>query len=474
MQFQGETMKKRPVVLSLIGVIILGVGIYYLNGAAPIGAGYSSKYLCSQTFLANRDPNWVFENDVIPTNPMFKLFKINVDREAQTVSSAGFGFLYPATAVYRKGFGCTLAIDTTRDELYKQAEGAREQTAPDLNKPWPEGELVVLSGLPEEVDQERLNRVVAEAFQEPFEQNLRNTQAIVIVYNNRIVAEKYHEDFSASTPMLGWSMSKSVTSALAGILEKDGRLHLDEKAPVAAWQTPDDPRRDITINHLLRMSSGLAFEEVYEPFTDVVHMLYDSKSMADFAAAKPLEGVPGEIWNYSSGTANIVAEIIKSKTGGTLVSFNNFARQQLFDRLSMHSAIIEADASGTFAGSSYMFATARDWARIGLLYLNDGIWGDDRIFREGWVSYSTTPAPKAPKGEYGAHIWLNRGEQENPIHRKYPKLPTDLFYFGGFNSQIVAVIPSRDVVIVRLGVTHDKKAWDVEQFMVDVLETIES
>lgn len=467
-------MKKIIMVSAVILLVILGVGIYYLDGAMPIGSGYSSKYVCSQTFLAGRDPVWVFENDVKPTNPLFKLFEISVDRTAQTVRSAGFGFWRPTTAVYREGFGCTVAIDSTREELHRQAEGALEQTQPDFEKAWPFGELVDFSNLPPEVDQVQLNKVVEEAFKEPFAQNLRNTQAVVIVYQNRIVTEKYEKQFDPSIPMLGWSMSKSVTNSLAGILVKAGKMSLDEKAPVESWQKTGDPRGEITIDQLLRMSDGLDFEELYEPFTDVVQMLYGSNSMAEFAASKPLAGPPDTIWNYSSGTANIVARIIRNKTGGTLVSFNDFARQQLFDRLSMHSAIIEPDASGSFVGSSYMFATARDWARIGLLYLNDGVWGNERIFNENWVHYSTTPTSKAPKGEYGAHIWLNRGEDGNPENRLYPKLPTDLYYFGGFNSQIVAVIPSRNVVIVRLGVTHDDKAWDVEQFMVDVLESIKS
>ena len=273
-------------------------------------------------------------------------------------------------------------------------------------------------------------------------------------------------------PMLGWSMSKSVTSALVGILVNAGKLNIEKPAPVAAWQHQDDPRNKITIDQLLRMSSGLEFEEVYGPFKDATYMLYDSKSMADYAAAKPLESEPDEKWNYSGGSANIIARIVKDAVGGTLVSFNNYARQKLFDRINMYSAIIEPDASGSFVGSSYMFATARDWARIGLLYKSDGVWGDDRILPEGWVKYSTTPTPKAPMGKYGAQIWLNAGEKGKPTNRKYPMLPVDLFYFGGFNDQIVAVIPSRDVVVVRLGVTHDDESWDVEVFILDVLNCI--
>jgi CubicO group peptidase (beta-lactamase class C family) len=293
------------------------------------------------------------------------------------------------------------------------------------------------------------------------------------VYQDKIVAEKYGKQFSPATPMLGWSMSKSVTNALVGILVKAGMLSIEDSALLEAWKDPQDARSKITLDQMLRMSSGLAFEEVYGPFKDATYMLYDNKSMADYAAAKPLETEPDGKWNYSSGSANIIARIVKDRVGGTLVAFNNFARQQLFDRLNMYSAIIEPDASGSFVGSSYMFATPRDWARIGLLYKNDGVRGEDRILPEGWVKYSTTPTPKAPMGEYGAQIWLNAGEKRNPTNRKFPLLPTDLYYFGGFNGQSVTVIPSRDVVAVRLGVTHKKTDWDVEQFIKNVLDSIE-
>jgi CubicO group peptidase (beta-lactamase class C family) len=400
------------------------------------------------------------------------MFSNIVDYKKKTVTSKGLGFWHPKTAVYRKGFGCTLAIDTSREELMKQTQGAIPQSSPDMEKLWPAGERVDLSSLPPEVDRERLNRVVDQAFTEPSETSQRNTQAVVIVYKDRIIAEEYEKQFSPLVPMPGWSMSKSVTNALVGLLVKEEKLNIKQTGLMELWQHQDDPRNKITLDQLLRMSSGLEFEEVYGPFKDVTYMLYDSKSMADFAAAKPLESNPGEKWNYSSGSANIIARIVKDAVGGTLVSFSNFARQNLFDRINMYSAVIEPDASGSFVGSSYMFATARDWARIGLLYKRDGLWGDDRVLPEGWVKYSTTPTPKAPMGEYGAQIWLNAGEKGNPTNRKYPLLPIDLFYFSGFNEQIVAVIPSRDIVVVRLGVTHDEESWNVEVFIRDVLDCI--
>ena len=465
-------MKKTLYGFCVVMLLLLGFAIYYLDGAMPIGSGYSAKYVCSQVFLAGRDPDRVFKNDVQPTNPLFLLFSNEVDHKLKTVTSKGLGFWHPKTAVFREGFGCTLAIDTSREELMQQAQGAIPQSSPDMEKPWPAGERVDLSSLPPEVDRKRLNKVIEEAFTEPSDTSQRNTQAVVIVYKDRIIAEKYEKQFSPFIPMLGWSMSKSVTSALVGVLVKKGKLDIEKTALMAQWQDQNDPRKKITLDQMLRMSSGLKFEEVYGPFKDATYMLYDSKSMADYAAVKPLESEPDGKWNYSSGSANIIARIVKDTVGGTLVSFNNFARQNLFDRINMYSAVIEPDASGSFVGSSYMFATARDWARIGLLYKSDGVWGDDRILPEGWVKYSTTPTPKAPMGEYGAQIWLNAGEKGNPTNRQYPLLPTDLFYFSGFNDQIVAVIPSRDVVVVRLGVTHDEESWDVEAFIRDVLNCI--
>ncbi len=466
-------MRKFLYGVCLVLLVLFGSAIYYLNGAMPIGSGYSAKYVCSQVFLADRDPDIVFENDVQPTNPLFLLFANEIDYDSKTVTSQGLGFWHSKTAVYRKGFGCTLAIDVDREELLKQAEGALPQSSPNMEKPWPEGEGVDLTDIPPEVNQRKLSAAIEEAFTEPSETSQRNTQAVVIVYQDKIVAEKYGKQFSPASPMLGWSMSKSVTSALVGILVKAGRLSIEDSALLDVWKDPQDARSKIALDQMLRMSSGLEFEEIYGPFKDATYMLYDNKSMADYAAAKPLETEPDGKWNYSSGSANIIARIVKDRVGGTLVAFNNFARRQLFDRLNMYSAIIEPDASGSFVGSSYMFATPRDWARMGLLYKNDGVRGEDRILPEGWVKYSTTPTPKAPMGEYGAQIWLNAGENGNPTNRKYPLLPTDLYYFGGFNGQSVTVIPSRDVVVVRLGVTHKKTDWNVEQFIKNVLDSIE-
>ncbi len=174
----------------------------------------------------------------------------------------------------------------------------------------------------------------------------------------------------------------------------------------------------------------------------------------------------------SGSHTNIINRIVRDQVGGTLAEVYNFSRQRLFNKLSMHSFLIEPDPSGSFVGSSYGFGTARDWARFGLFTKNDGVWDGERILPEGWMKYSTTPTPMAPKGEFGAQYWLNAGIKSDPTQNVFPSLPNDLYYMGGFNGQIVAVIPSRDVVVVRLGVTLDD-SFNREDFIKQVLECIE-
>jgi CubicO group peptidase (beta-lactamase class C family) len=455
----------------LVMVLALSGAIYFLNSALPIGTGYSAKYLCSHLFLAGQDPAQVFEMDVKPTHFLFKPVRFQVDYDAKAVTARAFGFWKPMTAAYREGCGCTLVVDTDLNTLYAQTNDISPIQVTRTDAPWPSGSRVETGILPVGVDKKLLDSVMAEAFTEPGPDTRRNTRAIVIVLGDRIIAEAYADGYDNNTPFLGWSMCKSVSSTLAGILVKDGTLDIYAPAPVPAWHAAEDPRNRITLDMMLRMSSGLAFEESYAPFADATDMLYASRSMAAFAAAKPLAAEPDTLWSYASGTTNILSKIIMDHTGGTLAGFYTFAMERLFLPLHMYSAVIEPDASGAFVGSSYMFATARDWARYGLFLKKDGVWNGNRLLPEGWMTYATTPAAAAPQGQYGAHFWLNAGDPDRPENRLFPSLPRDLYYCGGFNKQIVAVIPSKDLVVVRLGVTHDD-SWDHEWFIRQVLAAV--
>jgi CubicO group peptidase (beta-lactamase class C family) len=286
---------------------------------------------------------------------------------------------------------------------------------------------------------------------------------VVIVHKDRVVAERYAQGFSKETPLIGWSMTKSVVNGLVGILVKEGKISQRDAVPIAAWQGSGDPRRNITWDQLLRMNSGLQFDEDYRnPLADVTYMLLGVPDVAAYAAAKPIETEPGTRWSYSSGTTNIIAYAIRQVVGDS--NYLEFPRRALFDRLSMSGALIEMDAAGTFVGSSFMYATARDWARFGLLYLNDGVWSGERILPEGWVAYTQTPAPNAPEQQYGAHFWLQIPKEHRCGDSGHP-LPADAFHAIGHEGQFVTIIPSRELVLVRLGLTRYPCAWNHQAFV---------
>ncbi len=458
--------------LGIVVVLLLGYGIYYLWQNGPIGTGYTAKMLCSSVFVSMRDPEAVLSEDLVIARENFIDAEVDYEGKSVTAEIPGL-FKFKRRAVYREGLGCTLVIDTTEEQLRKQAMVDLTRLLPDQKDlPWPMGDLTPTTELPPQIDVQRLNYALGEAFSEPDPERLRRTRAVVVVYDGRIIAERYAPGFSQETALIGWSMTKSVTSALTGILVGQGKLSIEGRASVPEWSGPGDPRGAITLDQLLRMSSGLEFEEEYEskPHSDCNVMLFASHDAAAYAADKPLEAEPDSKWAYSSGTTNIISRIIRHAVGGTDADYFAFPRRELFDKIGMRSAIIEPDPSGTFLGSSNMYATARDWARFGLLYLNDGVWEGERILPEGWVDYTRTPTPQAPPDRpYGAQFWLNTGEKE----RWMPRLPADLYSARGYEGQFVTIIPSRKMVVVRLGFTVDHgENWDHKSFIANLLKAV--
>ena len=268
-------------------------------------------------------------------------------------------------------------------------------------------------------------------------------------------------------------MAKSVLAALVGVAVSDGRLTLHAPAPVPEWSAPDDPRHAITLDDLMRMSSGLTFDETYGAINDVSRMLFTVPDTGAFAARSPLEFPPGTHWSYSSGTANIVARLLRDSFHGDVAALILYADQRLFDPAGMTSAFFELDESGTPIGSSFAFMTARDWARFGELHRRDGMWDGRRILPEGWVRYVTTPTPDAPDGSYGALWWLNAGAPGKPSQRPWPLLPTDTYAARGHSGQWVVVVPSAKLVVVRLGLSFPDDGNDgTEQLVAGVLRAL--
>jgi CubicO group peptidase (beta-lactamase class C family) len=443
--------------------VLLALGLLWAKPPelTRVMANYAAKIVCSNTFVANRDPQEVLQNDVqAPGNPLLRLIRISVDRDQRTVRAGLLGFIGDGLAVARPGVGCAAVPDGDLARARAAAAAdpapvdaaplASASIAPPPNPPspaapgpqpaaplWPEGSAVLTDPAVERV-------LADEALAGP------GMRAVVVVHSGRIVAERYGAGFSAATPLLGWSMAKTVVAALIGIQVKDGRLTLDGSAgfPAAAH----DGRERIRIADLLAMTSGLRFNEAYGNVSDVTRMLYLEPDMAAFARRAPLEHPVGEVWSYSSGSTLILSRLFQDSAGPHAVAF---VRERLFEPLGITSATFETDESGTLVGSAYLYADARDWARFGLLLLQEGVWQGREILPPGYVAMMT--APVAPSGGQYAHGQLWRWGPDAVVAGQNPdtafNIPADAFWLEGHDGQSIAIIPSRALVLVRLGLT---------------------
>jgi CubicO group peptidase (beta-lactamase class C family) len=452
-------LRKAWLWLLAAGVVAGGAAISpSIYRTAVLGSGFLAQLLCSSTFVSQRDLQAVLTEDMRgPGYELLWFFHPVVERETKRVSASIYG-LGRRTAIFREGLGCTLVVGRAENEL--RAQAADIFPPPLASNPdalWPEGERVDLVALPQGVDRVALEAGLKAAFAEPDRAHPRRTRALVVVYGGRIVAERYAPGFDITMPLIGWSMTKMVINALVGMLVQDGRLTITQNALLPEWRRDSDPRREITLDQLLRMTSGLSFNEDYaDDSSDVIQMLFVQGDKARFAASKSLEYPPGAHWQYSSGTSNIIAQILRQCFAEER-DYLRFPRERLFEPLGMRSAVLEPDEAGTFVGSTFMYASARDWARLGLLFLRDGLWQGRRLLPEGWVAYSLTPTLGAPDARYGAHVWLKLPESPGLGE---PLTPEDAYYMLGYDQQVVAVVPSRDLVIVRLGLTRESGAWD--------------
>ena len=435
-----------------------GIALPHIYRTALLGSGYMAQTLCAGIFISGRDPQSLLDEDLRGKGyELLALFQPKIDREGFRVSASAFG-IGGQTAIFREGLGCTLldgrseaGLRAETEKLFSASEPVKDEAL------WPEGEKVETGPLPRGVDGQALERAIDNVFAEPDPARPRRTRALVVVQGGRIVAERYAEGFNAAMPLIGWSISKSAVNALAGIRIADGKLALTDTRLMPEWRGQGDPRGAITLDQLMRMTSGLAFDESYgDTASDVDQMLFVKGDKAGFAAGKPLAFPAGTHWAYSSGTTTIIAGVLR-QTFSDDGDYLRFPRTRLFGPLGMRSAVLEPDASGIFAASSFLYATARDFARLGLFFLHDGVWEGKRILPEGWVAYSLTPTTLSPGGEYGAHVWLKLPDSANGGE---PPMPDDSYYMLGHDEQVVAVVPSRDLVIVRLGLTRAGGDWN--------------
>ncbi|MFH1343119.1 MAG: serine hydrolase [Pseudomonadota bacterium] len=413
-----------------------------------VATGFVANVICSETFVTGADPEKIFSETAaaMPGTGLFGWalnYEVDRTRRDVTVTLLGVG---RSRAVYREGVGCHLDHGGTVADI---PVPATEGTPSQPHLPEIAGSSVVAPQSPQ------LAAALDRAFAEPAQPLFRRTKAIVVVSDGRIVAERYADGYGVETPILGFSATKSVMSALMGILVRKGKLKLEAPAPVAAWQGPGDPRRAITVDHLLRHTAGLALgsslsaslASVLEP---VNRMKFMEADMAAYAESIALEAAPGSAWNYHDGNTVILSHLIREAAGGRATDVLRLARQELFEPLGMRQVTLEFDSVGTPEGSSQMLMPARDWARFGMLYLNDGVAGAKRILPEGWVKYSASPTPNAWVG-MGAGFWTNQGDSFGANYRVERGWPRDAFFAKGTIGQYVIIIPSERLVIVRLG-----------------------
>jgi CubicO group peptidase (beta-lactamase class C family) len=453
---------------TLLSVVIgFGLVFWLLWTSAELGSAYSAKLLASGVFVENRTPESIRAQELgfIPR------LHYAIDHENKTVT-AWTAPRYKKTAVYREGLGVALALDGNIDALKRQA---RPGLVPDLSalakEPWPMGDTPTGRPRPGGIDETRLTAAVDRMFEEPNSWYKRRTRAVLVVYNDEIIAERYAEGFGPDQRFPAWSMSKSVLHALYGIAVRQGKVRVKDPASVPLWrQDKSDARAAVTVDMLLRMSSGLKYNEFdFIPPMDLTTMLFLRPDAANYAAHAPLIHAPDTVWSYSSATANILSWILRQAYGDD--AYYGLPYQELFRKIGMRSAVIEADASGTLVFSSFVFATARDYGRFGLLYMHDGVWQGERILPAGWVEYARTATPTAPHHEYGAHWWLPSDRDRAKASDRGLPLPDDLFFAQGFEGQNIFVIPSRKLVVVRLGLAYFAAAIPYD-YVQDILGTL--
>jgi CubicO group peptidase (beta-lactamase class C family) len=446
-------MKKIVKLLVLVLVVAL---LYYGFTTYPkldLISGFSAKSVASGHFLDNRSLELIEkgDNDI----PLLDLATNKIDEAGKFATSAVYG-LKERKAIYREGLGATLInedFDVSKPYLLPK----RTKLVNDLSFPYGNNEPkdTVFAN----VDYAKLKNAVANAFDKTGGK-LKRTRAVVVLYKDKLIAEKYDTGFTKDSRILGWSMTKSLTSAAFGVLVKQGKIDIYKPAPIAEWK--NDDRKNITVNDLLHMNSGLEWEENYSTICDATKMLFQSEDMGKVQMDKPAQFKPNTHWYYSSGTTNLLSRILKHQFKSQQ-EYLDFWYSAVIDKIGMNSMVVEQDMSGTFVGSSYGWATPRDWSKFGLLYLHKGNWNGEQVLDESWVKYTVTPT-NTSDGKYGAQFWLNAGG-------KFPAAPKDMFYCNGYQGQTVAIIPSLDLVIVRMGLKEDP-AFDFNGFLKGIIDSV--
>jgi CubicO group peptidase (beta-lactamase class C family) len=432
---------------TLILAVAIALGAYFRpDRAVRVATGVVAHNVCSKSFVSGLDPQTVFSEttDRAGLRRLRWGLSYRLDRTGQTVDASPAG-LFASHAVFHEGFGCVLVHEGNEPDLPRS-----DITALKTPKNPPLLAEIADPAVVEPSDP-KLKAALDHAFEEPAAPPFRRTKAVVVVHEGRVIAERYADGVGVDTQLLGFSMTKSVINAMIGILTQQGIVTPSYAAPVPEWRGSTDPRRKIEVEHLMRMTTGLALDETNSGFDPSSQIIYLRDDTGGFAVQAAMIAPPGTRWAYSSPTTQILARIIRDAVGGPEKT-RAFAWRELFNPLGMSNVTLEFDGAGTLMGSTYMLASARDWARFGMLYLNDGVVGGKRILQEDWVSFS---AAATLDTDYGAGFWTNRSEHEHAKGRVRLGIPRDAFFASGDLGQRIVILPTQHLVIVRLGDSVD-------------------
>lgn len=433
--------------LGLVVMVAGAAGWLYVSPPEllRVATAYSAKIICSNVFIAGRDPAEVLSKDVqAPGHPILQY--VSFEKGEDTITTHLFGLLATQSALYRPGLGCAVVPDGNLGTARAVAlDSVPKQEPSDLE--WPLGDQV------------------SRQMSEPVQALLANPElagpgmrAIVVVKDGRIIGERYGDGFAESMPLLGWSMTKTVTAAIVAARVGEGKLSYEQDHLFPQWT---DDRAKIKISDLLAMQSGLDLEETYGDVNDVTRMLFLEPDQSRFVEAKPLEAQPGQKWEYTTGSAVLLTRIWMNTFTNSKEALA-YPRKALFAPIGMTSAIMEPDEAGTFSGGSLLYATARDWARFGLLLVDGGVWNEEQVLPADFIARVSTPTTLSDGVYTGALAWkLASGERKGETF----EIPADTYWAIGHDGQSMAIVPSEHLVVLRLGLTPSKMKYRPEKLL---------
>lgn len=446
-----KTIKKTALAL----LVPLLFGCEYIPDF-PIATGFMAKNTCAGLWVSHYEEEFLVNQFIIPFVPGLEpIWKIDIDYDRQqvTVTDSLFKDRNKRTAIYRPPIGCVVAFDDDIATLEAHTPIEVEQPVADPNTPWPYGESNIFTSNPE-VNYNQLDTVYEHYF-ESAPAGL-NTTSILVAWQGELIQEHYAHGIDQYSPLKGFSMSKSVMALMAVKLMEEGALNPD--TPIALEQNWDTT---VSLHNTLHMNSGLDFKErAVGENNDQGELLYEYESPVSFAISKPQVYPPGEEYNYSSGDVMITAAALQYQLG-SLQDTYDYYQQAFFHPLNIYGAVIEHGNDDIMLGCSGVFLSARDWARLGQLILQQGEWHGDQFISQEWMDYLLSPEDS--NESYGANVWLNTGQH------LFPQLSEDAIAFVGAFDQWMVAIPSRQLIVVRTGFTHDIDQFDMGALVADIL-----